>query len=585
MSQFSASGPLALDAYLRQEATFEEVRAQLESDLKHGASPSDWTARLDELAAQSLLPEELVSVLRRIIVRHLEADRTLLKPQTGPADAGPPASSPDDASAIRSDDVSEIRRAERSGTPTLTGGDSESWSGLPIRPATGSDWSRPDQWAGADVGPIGPGTVIKERYVLKSVIGEGGMGVVYRALDRIDEDARHRNPYVAIKILNEEFRKHSKAAIALHREARKSQSLSHPNIVHVRDFDRDGTIVFMTMELLEGDPLDKIIKESHLAGTEPGEAFAIIRDIAAALAHAHSMGIAHSDLKPGNVIRTKSGVTKVLDFGIARAVPSELRPNETKTVFDITELGAMTPGYASLDMRRGEAPEPVDDIYALGVIAYELLTGEHPYGRMPADQALAAGLKPPVIKWLPARQRRVLERAVSFDRDSRPANGGEFLAALDRRGPALKIATAGAFAVALSVAAYAFYSAEQPRPDVPWESLSPSEQAAFTSAIEDGRTLLGFGDGAALNEAFDRFSDAYDIHRNNPDAIAGLESVADRFLSIMGDEAEPDRLGVVRKLHCQEYLANYAPVTAACDAAFGEDQCRVGNMSCQSRGP
>lgn len=179
--------------------------------------------------------------------------------------------------------------------------------------ATGFDDSSP--YADGSVTP-GSGSVLKNRYDLLEKIGTGGMGSVYKALDRRDIEAGN-SAFIAVKVLNDEFRANPELLKAMHSEARKTQSLAHPNILTVYDFDRDGPIVFMTMEYLEGVTLDKIVK-NHPAGLEQSEALAIIRQICAALSHAHAKGIIHSDFKPSNVFIDIHNRVKILDFGIAR---------------------------------------------------------------------------------------------------------------------------------------------------------------------------------------------------------------------------------------------------------------------------
>ena len=125
--------------------------------------------------------------------------------------------------------------------------------------------------------------------------------------------------------------------MALQREARKAQTLAHPNVVTVFDFDRDGPTVFMTMELLRGRSLDVVIREVRGTGVGRKAAMPIIRGVAEGLAYAHRKGIVHSDLKPGNVFVLEDGTPKLLDFGIARAVPSA---TAEKAVFDAGSLGA-----------------------------------------------------------------------------------------------------------------------------------------------------------------------------------------------------------------------------------------------------
>ena len=266
------------------------------------------------------------------------------------------------------------------------------------------------------------GSVLKGRFVLEELLGAGGMGVVYKAKDLLKIEAQDRDPYVAINVLTDEFKSHPEAFIALQRESRKTQRIAHPNIVTVFDFDRDGDTVFMTMEYLDGKPLDKLIAQYRAIGMPHDEVFKILEGISAALIYAHGQNIIHSDFKPGNIFVNTKGIAKVIDFGIARAVARvEQREESTedKTVFDAGNLGALTPAYASLEMLEGKVPDVRDDIYALGCIAYELFTGVHPFNRVHADEAKRQKLKPKRIAGIKKYQWRAIEQALAFDRDAR----------------------------------------------------------------------------------------------------------------------------------------------------------------------
>src|SRR5262245_38241509 len=142
--------------------------------------------------------------------------------------------------------------------------------------------------------PLGPGSVIKSRFVIESVIGRGGMGVVYRAKDLRKEETQDRDPYVALKVLSDQFRRDPTMVIGLQREARKAQTLAHPNITTVFDFDRDDEIVYITMEVLEGKPLNQLI-EMHPMGLEKTRALHILRGLCLGLAYAHKNNIVHSE--------------------------------------------------------------------------------------------------------------------------------------------------------------------------------------------------------------------------------------------------------------------------------------------------
>ena len=278
--------------------------------------------------------------------------------------------------------------------------------------------------------------LLKGRFEFEKVLGAGGMGVVYKAKDLLKVEAQDKDPYVAIKLLGDEFKSHPEAFIALQRESRKTQRIAHPNIVNVHDFDRDGDTVFMTMEYLEGKPLDKLISQYKSTGLPEEDAWVILQGISAALKHAHAENIIHSDFKPGNIFVTNKGLTKVFDFGIARAVAKAEKYEDSvddKTVFDAGNLGALTPAYASLEMLEGEAPDVRDDIYALGCIAYELFTGNHPFNRVHANEAARLKLKAKRIPNIPKRQWKIIEQAIAFKREDRIPTVHEFWDKLTRK--------------------------------------------------------------------------------------------------------------------------------------------------------
>jgi serine/threonine protein kinase len=266
--------------------------------------------------------------------------------------------------------------------------------------------------------------ILKNRFVLESVIGFGGMGTVYLAKDLRKIEANDPKPFAAVKVLNDDFKNHTDAFVTLQREASRSHSLSHPNIVTVHDFDRDGDTIFMTMEYLEGEPLDSLI-QGMPNGLPVEQATKIIKDFCHALTHAHSKGIIHSDLKPGNIFATKDNA-KVLDFGIARSISSATVAGD----FDAGSLGALTPAYATLEMFEGAEPDPRDDVYAAAIIAYQLLTGKHPYNNISAQDLAAKGsrvTKPVKPAGISKQQWIALESALAIHRKNRTQSIKEFL--------------------------------------------------------------------------------------------------------------------------------------------------------------
>ncbi|MCH9643897.1 MAG: serine/threonine protein kinase [Gammaproteobacteria bacterium] len=277
------------------------------------------------------------------------------------------------------------------------------------------------------------GTVLKDRFVLEELAGEGGMGTVFKARDLRKSEMQDSDPYVALKILSEDFKKHPNALISLQRETRKAQYVSHPNIVPVYDFDRDGDIVFMTMEYLYGITLDQIIKDPLLHPLSQEAVFKIIADIGSVLAFAHSKGIIHSDVKPSNIFWTREHEVKVIDFGIARAMKYRKLQFDDIDVLSPDELKAHTPAYASYEMLNGEDATETDDIYGLACIAYELLAHKHPYAKQSAKDAFEKKRIPKRIPNLTKTQWGSLQRALSIHSGNRFISAAEFIHGLKQK--------------------------------------------------------------------------------------------------------------------------------------------------------
>lgn len=411
-----------------------------------------------------------------------------------------------------------------------------------------------------------PGTVIKQRFVLEQLLGKGGMGLVFGAIDGRKLEARDPNPRVALKVLNAEFARHPQSFMALQREARKAQTLAHPNVVTVFDFDRDGDMVYMTMELLKGRSLDAIVREGRGKGNSSEIAMPIVRGIAEGLAYAHRKGIVHSDLKPGNIFIAEDGTAKILDFGIARAVPSAVT-EETKDEFDAGSLGAYTEAYATDEMVAGVDPHPVDDMYALGIIAYELVTGFHPYQRHSAPNARKLGIKPPPLKGLKRKQARAIESCLSFERKARPQNASEFLKAF-RGVTLLQKATLVASAVLALAAGYLSYqNYVETSPAIPFGELPAQVQQDFRASMQVGDEAWAFyerdGFADAIGTALSSYAKAYDLHPRNRDAVAALNRGADEALRAAIDDVEKRR-EIARELQeLSAHFRKYAPVVEA----------------------
>ncbi|MTI42554.1 serine/threonine protein kinase [Roseibium hamelinense] len=272
--------------------------------------------------------------------------------------------------------------------------------------------------AGSSAATAGIGSILRDRFVLDDEIGRGGMGVVYSAVDRRRLEAGHNEPYVALKLLNEVLRTDAIALRLMEAEARKAQALAHPNITTVFDFDRDGSEAFIIMELLKGKPLDRYLAQSIGRGRPMEDCRTIIEGICSGLAYAHSQDVIHSDLKPGNVFISGDKSAKLLDFGLAAAAKAA-EPSEV-----IQE--ALTSAYASPEMLAGAERDPRDDIFALGCIAYQLLSGTHPFGMQPALEAAKNGVAPRPIDGLTESAAEAITGALQFEREARTKTAALF---------------------------------------------------------------------------------------------------------------------------------------------------------------
>ncbi|MCY1669066.1 serine/threonine-protein kinase [Rhizobium sp. SL86] len=265
----------------------------------------------------------------------------------------------------------------------------------------------------------GIGSILRDRFILDAEIGRGGMGIVYSAVDRRRLEAGSAQPYVAVKLLNDAFRSNSNALRALEAEARKAQSLAHPNIATVYDFDRDKAEVFIVMELLSGTPLNRLLATSTGQAMPAGAIARILRGICSAIAYAHANSVVHSDLKPANVFVGEGNQAKVIDFGLATAASG----------FDASSLGGLTAAYASPEMFDGAIRDPRDDIFAIGCIAYQMLAGFHPFALKPANEARDRGLVPEPVPDLDPAAWSALAGALAFDRGERIASVELFVSA------------------------------------------------------------------------------------------------------------------------------------------------------------
>ena len=278
--------------------------------------------------------------------------------------------------------------------------------------------------------PVDPliGYILDEKYRIEKRLGIGGMGTVYRARHLLIDRP------VAIKVLNPRFVEDEAAQLRFRREARAAGRLQHTNAVGVTDFGRTSEgYVYIVMELLEGRTLREVLaKEAPL---DKARAVALMLQTAAAVAAAHDAGIIHRDLKPANIFIVQHSevpaTVKVLDFGIAKLAAESLEDDDSKS---LTLVGAMigTPRYMSPEQCDGAELTPAADVYSLGVILYEMLSGVVPFsGSSPLAIALKHASEEPrrpseYVGSIPSALEEVVLHALQKRPEDRPANAAEF---------------------------------------------------------------------------------------------------------------------------------------------------------------
>ncbi|GGB20201.1 serine/threonine-protein kinase [Agarivorans gilvus] len=257
--------------------------------------------------------------------------------------------------------------------------------------------------------------VIKKRYQIEGLVGHGGMCDVYRAKDLLLEAAGDSQPYVAIKLLQKEFYDQPDAARILIREARKTQRLSHPNIIRVHDFGVDQEDYYLVMEWLDGQTLDEVIKSHRPNGLAFKNSLALLKQLISALRYAHANGVVHADLKPGNIMLSRDGTIKIFDFGVSRALNLNADQYAADKPEDTSPVSGFTPTYASPELLSGAAPSIADDVFAFSCIAYELLSSKHPFNRKTANQAKQQNIKPSKPKQAPLLRWPILKNSLNLD--------------------------------------------------------------------------------------------------------------------------------------------------------------------------
>jgi serine/threonine-protein kinase len=260
---------------------------------------------------------------------------------------------------------------------------------------------------------LSPDLTIADRYALQERVAIGGMGEVWRARDVV-LDRR-----VAVKVLKAEYAADPRFLDRFRAEAKHAAGLSHPGIASIFDYGEIDEMAFLVMEYVDGEPLSDLLAR---VGRLPADrALDVVGQAGLALQAAHDAGVVHRDVKPGNLIVRPDGVVKVTDFGIARAVDA----------VPLTQTGMVigTAAYLSPEQAAGKTVTPATDVYSLGVVAYECLSGERPFA---ADSAVATAMAhlsappPPLPKDTPPIVADLVNRALEKEPDRRPPSAGDF---------------------------------------------------------------------------------------------------------------------------------------------------------------
>jgi hypothetical protein len=290
------------------------------------------------------------------------------------------------------------------------------------------------------------GTVLSDRYALTEPIAAGGMGEVWAATDTV------LGRTVAVKLLNPSLSQQSGFLERFRAEARYSAALHHPNITTVFDYGEDAGSAYLVMELVAGQPLSQIISERAPMSAETTAS--ILIQAANALEAAHQGGVVHRDVKPANILITPDGTAKLTDFGISRLVNTA----------PLTQTGQIlgTAQYLSPEQAMGQSATASSDIYALGVIGHEMLTGQPPFN---ADTLVATAVAhlnqppPPLPETVPVGIRNVIIAALAKNPADRPATAADMAHALGV--PDAAFASGAPVAGALALAAPALSARTQ----------------------------------------------------------------------------------------------------------------------------
>ena len=404
----SAAFAKALRSFQTGGLTYGDFLARVQQQLDAGAQP----AELLEIVQRREAVEPLAPETRHALLHLITGEAATAAPGTSRGTSGGASAMRGAASRPQRDATYSIPlNTLSSEAPTIILGEGENDTEAPAAP--------PSQSAAAKLGD----TVLR-RYRLIELLGQGGMSRVFKAIDSRDPTP---DVYVAVKVLSRPFGE-PEAFATFAEEVGTLHRLAHPNIVRMLGCDRDGPTAYLLMEYLDGASL---YARLHGGATPPGQAPGIdaatapriVAAIAGALDYAHRRQVVHGDLKPGNVIITARGEVKVIDFGVASWIARPKTAGERREAAQRQAGMGVTPRYASPQLMARQKPEVTDDVYALACMAYELLTGIHPFND--------GNGAPPLRNGLNATQHTALVHALQLERSQRTPTIAQFLAEFD----------------------------------------------------------------------------------------------------------------------------------------------------------
>ena len=398
-----------------------------------------------------------------------------------------------------------------------------------------------------------PGTLLNDRYEIVELVHSGGMGHVYKAIDRQRQSESRSLGYVAIKMLRNALSENNDYQNVLEREAAKARSLSHPNIIDVLDFDKHDDRFFLVMEWLEGESVSALLRRTDGQRLSPAFAWTVIEGAAAAIHHAHLNDVVHADINPSNIFITTTHDIKLLDFGVARCASDRHDTGDEEATW-------VTQPYASPEVLSGLTPDFQDDIFSFGCVAYRLLGDDHPFAGSPPITAQRDGVVVKPIPGLPDSDWQILKRALAYSGSERPDTVEVFLR---NQAPAVAVSVdepkrtnsflnwrllAAATVVAAVAIGWWFRPAvpvlqevaesvqetatdlipvtPQPETTAPAETpLVETLLSAAQEAVLEQRLILPEGDNAR-----EWYREALTVEPENPEALRGLRSISDAFI-------------------------------------------------------